>query len=557
MSEGATPGSGPREAGSGARFGGVLLAAFAALFLAQALRYAPHFNDDAYITFRYALFLATGRGPYFNPGEHVEGYTNFLLMLLEAGVIRLLGAAAAAPFAKALGVVAGAATLGASYAIAHRLGTRLGLGETWAACAGLCAASLLAVSEPFALNATSGLETTLFASLIAAGVLLAEAAPAGATSWSGLAFAAACLTRPEGVYFFGLYWLARGVRAVAVAAGPAARRSAVRPLLFEALIVAAAVALQLAFRYLAYDGELLPNTFYAKLGGSGSVSPWRYLEGGLAFSLLGIPGVVVGVVGLWLARPASVVLPLVALALGGAALPFLTGPDWMPGWRLLMPALGPAAACVALGWALLLRRLVPRSGFAPFLLLLAFAASWLGQSEPRRIFGAVVKNRALGLRTSHGPLALWLRANATPGDAVALSDIGLIGFLNPGLRILDVTGLTDRHIAKSGGGFLDKSYDVSYVFGRAPRFLVVGLQAPGKPFERPRHDVVFQAWSPVELRLVRHPDFARLYARPRPAEPPSADWLQDLAAQIGARVVFEHPLFDSGRELMAVFERQR
>ena len=45
--------------------------------------------DDAYITFRYARNLADGLGLNFNPGEVVEGYTNFLWVVLMAGARRL------------------------------------------------------------------------------------------------------------------------------------------------------------------------------------------------------------------------------------------------------------------------------------------------------------------------------------------------------------------------------------------------------------------------------------------------------------------------------------
>jgi arabinofuranosyltransferase len=35
-------------------------------------------QDDAYITYRYARNVVRGYGPVYNPGERVEGYTNFL-----------------------------------------------------------------------------------------------------------------------------------------------------------------------------------------------------------------------------------------------------------------------------------------------------------------------------------------------------------------------------------------------------------------------------------------------------------------------------------------------
>ena len=38
--------------------------------------------DDAYISFRYAVNLANGFGLTYNPGQLVEGYSNFLWVIL-------------------------------------------------------------------------------------------------------------------------------------------------------------------------------------------------------------------------------------------------------------------------------------------------------------------------------------------------------------------------------------------------------------------------------------------------------------------------------------------
>src|SRR5436190_24091094 len=47
--------------------------------------------DDAFISFRYVWHLVNGHGLVFNPGERVEGYTNFLWVLELAAVWRWLG----------------------------------------------------------------------------------------------------------------------------------------------------------------------------------------------------------------------------------------------------------------------------------------------------------------------------------------------------------------------------------------------------------------------------------------------------------------------------------
>lgn len=68
-------------------FGIVGVALCAAAYVLHGVHFRAYVNDDAYITFRYSLRWAEGHGPYFNAGEHVQGYTKFLLRVLMAGVI--------------------------------------------------------------------------------------------------------------------------------------------------------------------------------------------------------------------------------------------------------------------------------------------------------------------------------------------------------------------------------------------------------------------------------------------------------------------------------------
>src|SRR5947207_91368 len=48
-------------------------------------------QDDAFISFRYADNLARGFGLVWNPGERVEGYTNFLWTIGMGAVLVLHG----------------------------------------------------------------------------------------------------------------------------------------------------------------------------------------------------------------------------------------------------------------------------------------------------------------------------------------------------------------------------------------------------------------------------------------------------------------------------------
>jgi hypothetical protein len=508
-----------------------------AFFVFHAVRFAHYFNDDAYITFRYSRSLASGHGPYFNPGEHVEGYTNPLLMLLLAGIYRLGGPGALPGAAKGIGIVAGAGAVAVAFALGRRLAAELELPPGWRDAAGLSAAAVLAASPGFAVNSVSGLETVPFALLIAAGALAGVAAVDGRWRGSGLLFAAAYLMRPDGVVAFALFWLGRA------AAGLARReRQMIRPLFIDAAVVTAVVGLHLGARYVLYDHEWLPNTYYAKLGGSRERTGWQYVVDGAALPFGGWALLLVGLCGLARTRGRAwtAVAPAVALAAGGTLLPAVLGADWMAGYRFLVHYLPVLASVFGAGVATLAAMLPLRSRVAPGLAVLAaLALCWFAQDGIRRTLWEATRLRAVGYETGHRALASWLRAHAGPGETVALMDIGLVGYDCPELRVLDLTGLTDRTIAKSPGTFLSKRYDPELVLGRKPEYIVLVLVAPGRSYAPPPGPLPFRPFTTGEASIARAPEFQARYARPRPA-PEDADWHDAEAARIGAERIFEH-----------------
>ena len=54
----------------------------------HAVSLPPIVVDDAFISYRYAWNLVAGHGLVFNIDEYVEGYSNFLWVLLTAGALR-------------------------------------------------------------------------------------------------------------------------------------------------------------------------------------------------------------------------------------------------------------------------------------------------------------------------------------------------------------------------------------------------------------------------------------------------------------------------------------
>src|SRR5581483_7971865 len=155
-------------------------------------------SDDAYISFRYARNLAEGRGLVWNPGQHVEGYTNFSWVLLLAGLTKAgadtVVSARWAGFGFA--VIAGAAT--------YLLATQLATGAAGRV-GGLVAALLLAACGSWAAWATAGLENPMFGAIAVVAVLLHLREQDGQRMpLSGAAWAVAAMTRPDAIALAGM-----------------------------------------------------------------------------------------------------------------------------------------------------------------------------------------------------------------------------------------------------------------------------------------------------------------------------------------------------------------
>jgi arabinofuranosyltransferase len=237
----------------------VRVAAFAAT-LGVLLLHAWHYaflTDDAFISFRYARNLATGHGLVFNPGlEPVEGYTNFLWVLILAG-FRWWGAApevVAPVLSLALTVVLWILVARRSLAIA---GPREPAWVVFLPCA------FLAATRSVAVWSSGGLETRLFEVLVVAGTfrVLAEIESDRLRTWaSGGLFALASLTRPDGILVGG------SVLAVAALWTMRRGRFVARQWIVRTAAFFVPVAAHLLFR-LAYYGDWVPNTWHAKVGG--------------------------------------------------------------------------------------------------------------------------------------------------------------------------------------------------------------------------------------------------------------------------------------------------
>jgi arabinofuranosyltransferase len=528
-----------------------------ALFAFHVARFLEYVNDDAYITFRYSRNLASGVGPYFNSGEHVEGYTNLSLMLAMALVYKIGGEAAVPLASKGLGLLAGVVCVLLCLGIARRLSPRAGLTEREGLIWGTVAGGLVAIAPGFAVNSVSGLETAWLAAFLLAAVWCDSAESPGrigVAAWLALAV----LTRPEGILIAGVYLGGRLAQALWIRRSGFEESGQVAPILRIAALVGATFALQLIFRYVAYDGEFLPNTFYAKAGGFWGVGAWNYVRGGSLAPLLGLAGGALALLG-WAApaQPSREPLAPIALtALVGSSLPFVVGTDWMIGWRFSAPYLPLLALTFVFGWIRLTGRGGQRRERIALALVLALPIAWITQTESRRTFRNYVTVKARGYDTGHGAVAEWIRdSSAQPGDRIALMDIGIISYRSPEQRILDITGLTDRLIAKSPGEFLAKEYNPNYVLDQEPEFIVLANVVLSDPASPPDPNGQIHPWSPLEKRISDHPAFETFYRKTPEEGPLALEWSERYAQRLGAERVFLHedPEF---HYLLAVYRRQ-
>ncbi len=405
--------------------------------------------EDSYISLRYARNWAQGQGLVFNPGERVEGYTNFLWTALLALGARL--GLDLESLALCLGMTCTAGALLCWIALSRRLS-----GECALAPVGLAA---LAANYSWASFATSGLELPLLSLLLGLILLLIDPARARAgdlggarpprAAAAGALLALAVATRPDALLFGTAIALLLATR------GAAGRDSDGRPpaaVLRSFAACAAGFALLYA-PYTAwrvhYYGDWLPNTFYVKASAAwwtqGAYYLWELVQ---RYSLWAyLPLCVWGVLRACTrrSRPDSLVLALAVYAALHTLYVVRIGGDFMEA-RFLAVLLPFAYLLLERG----LRAALPQprlrsAALASLVLTSAFSPTVLPVGEIRH---GITDER------SWAPfVALWQQAGAVFGEElprgtrVATDAVGAFGYASD-LPLLDVLGLVDATVAR-------------------------------------------------------------------------------------------------------------
>jgi len=446
--------------------------------------------DDAFIVFRYARNLVEGHGAVFNVGERVEGYSSplWLSLATAAEALHLPGEQACKVSSLLIVVV-----------FIRSVSRRL---------EGLHPASqaplvLLGVYAPLHAAIVSGLETAANAAIIGwlllssydatggrvgRGVTASggervplpygrgsdrsggvwEVASQGGFDWRRLAvwggLALAC--RPENGLLVGIHGL------YLWCSSPGRRRG----LYAAAGVWLAVLGVETGARF-AYYGALVPNTAVAKMGlealrGGGG---WFYCRTWLAqswwFVLLGLPALLDR-------RTRGLAVNAWLLAAGQIAFVFLSGGDWMPQWRFMLPpaVLLAVVGCFSVDVAARAAARVLPAGSLPRACAAAAAAACAALAVTQLWHFRSVRwtldyyARQLDALAA-GPVE-YLGRQAAEGDLVVARDIGVLGYRTR-CRVLDMVGLTDSHVAKSSGYRHRDQIDLDYVYGRRPEYLML------------------------------------------------------------------------------------
>jgi len=236
--------------------------------------------DDPWITFRYSRNLVEGYGIVYNPGgEHVEGYTNFLWMIIVAFGLSvkippiIVTTIVSIPLVFATGI------------LLHKSFQKI-VNKDISQTSGWLPVTILSLIMPYAIWSLAGLETPLTGFLIMALVYSRSTIKnknARAVAY-GAILTLLLLDRTDGaIAVLGLFafeiteWLAEKPRHL-------------RHLLTRfAIIIAPILFVYFPYFLWRYDyfGYVFPNTYYAKLDG---LELWVRIVNGIRYLLSSISG---------------------------------------------------------------------------------------------------------------------------------------------------------------------------------------------------------------------------------------------------------------------------
>ncbi len=455
--------------------------------------------DDAYISFRYAANLVDGNGLVFNQGERVEGYTNFLWTILMAlyGWVGLDIVLAG----MWLSIICACTAVAITWMVARETARE----RDWPVWLVWIGPLLLACYPGWSYWAHSGMESPLFACLVMLFLFCGSRGPCSTKYFllTALFGILAALTRWEAVILWPVIVIAQcfdGAR-------PASKRYMRAGTLAVLLVIGFG---SYFIGRMMYYGDVMSNTYYAKVGGAlfSRVPRGLVYTGELAICWF-MPLSIIP----WLVRCKGRLSNILLAALGIYIFYVTwTGGDHFAWLRFYMPVLPIAAImstelvkCIAESSLL---KNVPR--VSQIIIPLAFLCLFVGASMRMDYISAQRHHDYVRWWKEVGQ---WSRNSFPSSYRLAVIPAGVIPYLsrNP---ILDLMGLTDREIAHFGEIDLSEApghqkSSTAVVLKRKPEIIL----GEALPFVYPPtvYDLLRRTNRKMLLKLYQMPEFQKLY----------------------------------------------
>jgi hypothetical protein len=470
--------------------------------------------DDAFITFRFSKNLANGFGPVYNIGERVEGYTNFLWMILMALVAKLGGSPLL--WSRLLAACFSSATLILFLYCVHRDSYRNKF-------IGFIFVLFLAFSSPFIVWSSGGLETAAFSFFIFAAILSFTESIKGNNGrvliLSSILFSLSSLTRPEGVLAF---CLALGFLLAALVL---AKTSPAQVLKFVWPFIVL-YGVYFIWRF-SYYGKMFPNTFYIKEPSSlllplGIQYYKRFLIGCPIWIPL-IPALIAGI----RARLRGLLLGdyfIAAFFLVYSCYVIYIGGDFMDLWRFIMPLLAPFfLALYHLGSYLADNRLSRYKAVAFTTAFVVFAAANINSINNSLAISYDYNVDSIGALRNYvkqwSSVGKLIREIGNPSDTIAVTAAGIIPYYTD-MYTIDMYGLEAADLSKYGHleHFTRPGHrmtiSLKYLYDNKPHYMIAHpLITEGQPRYFPYsqaqdlYPVLLKEYSAVSIALPDIPGY--------------------------------------------------
>jgi len=420
--------------------------------------------DDSFISFRYSENLSKGYGLVFNIGEKVEGYSNFLWVIILA-FLKIIGI----PTIYGSKIISFVISLFLIFLV-YKTANLMELNKTLSSYCSLA----LSLSTGIAYFAMSGLETIFYIYVLFLSIYINEKYEMKPTkkllSALYLSLLIAALLRPEGVLFICIATLYHLIRKLKYKIGI----NFIEMIKIQ-ISVFLTYGLFILFRY-CYYGEILPNTYYAKPGGTFAEYEYNAFISNFIKSFFSGSFLLLALLFFLFIKDLrkKYALPL-SICTGQIIFMSYTG-DWMAFGRFFLPILPIVILLFFILFQYITQRKIKKMRkLFPIFFIILYAGLNIHQTQ-KALINKDSNPYSIMNSTQLKKIGILLHNNFHDKTTIALKRQGAIPYYSE-MKSIDILGLTEEEIAKiiySEKDIIKKNrLIVSYTLKRKPDIILI------------------------------------------------------------------------------------